>query len=92
MFQLNNYGKILTFFAHPDDETLAAGATLSKIGRTGAEIHVAIPATGIYSRRNKKEKAALDSDLKQLRRSCYKAMEKLGILFSGGADLAWGIF
>ncbi|WP_084417683.1 PIG-L family deacetylase [Chrysiogenes arsenatis] len=40
------------FFTHPDDETLAAGATLRKLATLGADIHVAIPATGVHSRRS----------------------------------------
>ena len=28
MIDLKNIKKVLTFFAHPDDETLAAGATI----------------------------------------------------------------
>ena len=28
MIDLKNIYKVLTFFAHPDDETLAAGATI----------------------------------------------------------------
>ncbi|SVE30018.1 uncharacterized protein METZ01_LOCUS482872, partial [marine metagenome] len=44
---MKQYKKILTFFAHPDDETLAAGATINKLINLGSEIHIAIPATGI---------------------------------------------
>ena len=43
------YKKILTFFAHPDDETLAAGATINKISKNGCRVYVAIPATGIHA-------------------------------------------
>ena len=31
MIDLKQYKKVLTFFAHPDDETLAAGATIHKL-------------------------------------------------------------
>jgi len=72
--------RILTFFAHPDDETLAAGATISKLSRLGADIHVAIPATGIHSRRNVQEQTLLDADLEELRENCQSAMKVLGVL------------
>ena len=49
---ISRHKKILTFFAHPDDETLAAGGTIAKLCEQGAEVHVAIPATGIHSRRS----------------------------------------
>ena len=40
-----NYFKdksILSFFAHPDDETLAAGATLKRLSSINCKISVAI--------------------------------------------------
>jgi len=52
MIDLKNIKKVLTFFAHPDDETLAAGATIKKLTDLGIEVHVAIPATGVQSRSN----------------------------------------
>ena len=48
MIDLKQYKKVLTFFAHPDDETLAAGATINKLINIGSEIHIAIPATGAF--------------------------------------------
>ena len=41
---------ILFFFAHPDDETLAAGATLRKINSLNCNTYIAIPNTGIKDR------------------------------------------
>ncbi|MBN2524907.1 MAG: PIG-L family deacetylase [Deltaproteobacteria bacterium] len=72
--------KVLTFFAHPDDETLAAGATMAKLSQEGAQLHVAIPATGIFSRRNTREDAQMHVDLPQLRSDCAKALSILGVL------------
>ena len=71
--------RILTFFAHPDDETLAAGATISKLAREGVDIHVAIPNTGIHSRRNVQDSKTRDDDLNGLRVDCLKAMAALGV-------------
>jgi LmbE family N-acetylglucosaminyl deacetylase len=81
MIDLRLYKTVLTVFAHPDDETLAAGATLSKLIRLGGgNVHVAIPATGIHSRRNVEEEQKRNSDLAELRKDCEKAMAVLGIL------------
>lgn len=80
MIDLKLYKRVLTFFAHPDDETLAAGATIAKLTKLGAIVHVAIPATGIHSRRNTQEEQKRDSDLTELRKDCEKAMAVLGIL------------
>lgn len=70
--------RILTFFAHPDDEVLAAGGTIHKLSQR-TEIHVAIPATGIHSRRNHQGQAERDQDLIKLRADCRKALSGLGI-------------
>jgi LmbE family N-acetylglucosaminyl deacetylase len=72
-------GKILAFFAHPDDETLGAGATLSRLARQGSEIHVAIPATGVLARKNTKNSSIAEGDLVKLRKDCIKAQGILGI-------------
>ena len=73
------YKTILTFFAHPDDETLAAGATMKRLSREGCRIHVAIPNTGINSRRNAEDKQSLDNALVNLRHDCFKALSVLGV-------------
>ena len=79
MIDLKQYKKILTFFAHPDDETLAAGATINKLINLGSEIHIAIPATGIHSRKNIQKRKEREDDLDELRKECQKAMAVLGI-------------
>lgn len=76
---LKLYKCVLTFFAHPDDEILAAGATIAKLIKLGATVHVAIPATGIHSRRNILEEDKRDADLIELRNDCEKAMAIVGI-------------
>ena len=74
------FKKILTFFAHPDDETLAAGATINKLSKNGCRIFTAIPATGIHSRRNiQKKKKTRDNKLSILNKDTIKALSILGI-------------
>jgi LmbE family N-acetylglucosaminyl deacetylase len=79
MIDLKNICKVLTFFAHSDDETLAAGATIKKLTDLGIEVHVAIPATGIQSRSNTQDKESLDLELIELRQDTEKALAILGI-------------
>lgn len=79
MINLKKYNKVLTFFAHPDDETLAAGALIHKLTNLGVEVHVAIPSTGIHSRRNTQNKQIRNEDLKTIRKDCENAMAILGI-------------
>lgn len=70
---------VLAFFAHPDDETLAAGATFAKLHRMGVNVHVAIPATGIFARRNIEHAHVQKAAYSTLRADCHKALGILGI-------------
>ena len=79
MISLNKFKTVLSFFAHPDDETLAAGATISKLCSLNIDVHVAIPATGVHARSNVLDKDLRDLDLKALRENCQEALEILGI-------------
>ncbi len=79
MIEFERNKKTLAFFAHPDDETLAAGATICKLGELGVDVHLAIPATGIHSRRNTQDYHQRDTDMIRLRKDCEKAMAVLGI-------------
>jgi LmbE family N-acetylglucosaminyl deacetylase len=76
---ITHYNRVLAFFAHPDDETLAAGATLSKLCRLGKEVYVAIPATGIHARRNIQDESSRNEDLLRLQGDCEKALGILGV-------------
>lgn len=69
---------VLAFFAHPDDETLSAGATLKRLSMMGCDVHVAIPCTGINSR------SQLDAEskrlqIKELKLDTYKALSVIGV-------------
>ena len=50
MMDLSSFKRILSFFAHPDDQTLAAAGALSRPVAMGSHVHMAIPATDIHSR------------------------------------------
>jgi LmbE family N-acetylglucosaminyl deacetylase len=79
MIDLKKYKRVLAFFAHPDDETLAAGAAIHKLSNLGVEVHIAIPATGIHSRRNTQNEDNRNEELGVLRDDCQNAMKILGI-------------
>lgn len=49
--------RVLVLAAHPDDEVLGCGATIARLAREGAEVHIAILGEGITSRYGKEEKA-----------------------------------
>ena len=79
MIDLSKYKTVLTFFAHPDDETLAAGGTIKKLTDMGCHVHVAIPATGVYARKNQKHTATLEQEFAKLRIDTAKALHILGV-------------
>ncbi|MBD1141573.1 PIG-L family deacetylase [Pelagibacterales bacterium SAG-MED32] len=74
------YKKILTFFAHPDDETLAAGATIHNLSKKkDCEIFVAIPNTGIDGRKNKINIKKRNLLKKSLKSETAQALNKIGV-------------
>ena len=80
MLDLSSYKTVLSFFSHPDDEVLAAGATIAQLTRAGTDLHVAIPATGIHSRRNVEEdERKRKDDLTVLRKDCEQALSIVGV-------------
>ena len=74
-----NYKSVLMFFAHPDDETLSAGATMKRLTQAGCRVHVAISNTGIHSRRNVIDETTRNAEIVTLRADCFKALSVLGI-------------
>jgi len=48
--------KILVVVAHPDDEVLGCGGTVSRLAREGNEIYILILGEGITSRYQRPEK------------------------------------
>ncbi len=82
------FKRILTVFAHPDDETLAAGATINNLSRNGSRIFVAIPATGILSRK-KTNKNSIKKLLSNHKNDTIKALSIIGVKKS---DIFFGDF
>ena len=77
--EILNQSPILTFFAHPDDETLAAGGTIKKLIEAGREVHIAIPNTGVFSRKNIISEQSLESDYIRLKEDTKSALKILGV-------------
>tara|TARA_B100000029_G_scaffold19963_1_gene20261 strand:+ start:2214 stop:2909 length:696 start_codon:yes stop_codon:yes gene_type:complete len=76
---ISKFKNALTFFAHPDDETLAAGATIKRLSREGCRINVAIPNTGVHSRRDFQNIEIRNKNLSKLQKDCFKALKILGV-------------
>ena len=69
---------VLVVAAHPDDEVLGCGGTISKLSRDGHEIHVAILGEGITSRYDRREDAKI-ALVEELRDSSRQVAQLLGV-------------
>jgi LmbE family N-acetylglucosaminyl deacetylase len=76
---LSSFNRVLMFFAHPDDETLAAGGLIAKLTDLGKEVHVAISNTGVYARVNQEMPLSQKEALNALRENCADALSLLGV-------------
>ena len=56
-------GSILILAAHPDDEVLGCGGTMTKLSANGASVHVAFLSDGVYSRQG--DKNAQQNELRE---------------------------
>ena len=68
---------ILILVAHPDDEVLGCGGTISKMADNGSVVHVAFFADGVFSRCG--NQIAQTQDLKIRRSKAQKACDILGV-------------
>lgn len=73
---------MLCFFAHPDDETLAAGGTISRFIREGHEVFLALPFTGVYARGNNRYRSTLNAEYASLQRQVDQVTDHYGIAAS----------
>ena len=86
MFDVSHAKTVMTFFAHPDDETLTAGGTIVKLREAGVHVVVCIPATGLDSR-----SAGANQKITILKHqeNCISAMKVLGV---PRQDVVFGTF
>jgi len=83
--------RVLVIAAHPDDEVLGMGGTITKYCKNGHKVKVVIMATGILSRRsptfknstkyriNKKTEKVLKSQVKNLQKNALRAAKIMGV-------------
>ena len=60
MIGINQTRKVAAVFAHPDDEVLGCGGSLSRLSRAGASTHILIMSTGLTSRGPTESSALLE--------------------------------
>ena len=70
--------KVLVLGAHPDDEVLGCGGTISRLTREGNDVYVAILGEGITSRYDKRDMADLEL-LKKLQDRSRQVSKLLGV-------------
>jgi LmbE family N-acetylglucosaminyl deacetylase len=69
--------RALVVAAHPDDEILGCGGTMAHLVDTGAFVHVAFLADGVFSRAGQSE--AQQAELAQRRAAALQACALLGV-------------
>ena len=69
---------ILVIVAHPDDEVLGCGASISKWAAEGNEVHILIMAEGETSRDSLRNRSAKSEELFQLNKAAQQAGSLLG--------------
>lgn len=70
--------KIWVVAAHPDDEILGQGATMHKLSRVGAEIHVLILGEGIAARSNDGNKEEWKEEIRLHKQNISDAADIIG--------------
>jgi LmbE family N-acetylglucosaminyl deacetylase len=68
---------VLVIAAHPDDEILGCGGTMTRLAREGHEVRIAILAEGMSSRYTQREHAD-ERQLQHLHAGAQRAADKVG--------------
>ena len=71
----SNHGKILLFFAHPDDETSSCGGTINKYSKLGSQVYICTATNG-----NKGDLGTGDLKLTREELGPYREKEELKVL------------
>jgi len=69
--------RILIVAAHPDDEILGCGGTMTRLSREGHDVYIAILAEGMSSRSERREDAD-PQQIKHLHARAQQAADKVG--------------
>jgi len=70
---------ILIVAAHPDDEVLGCGGTVSRLVREGYEAHTLVLGEGLTSRDEKRDRTKKNSELKKLKNQILNSNKLLGV-------------
>jgi LmbE family N-acetylglucosaminyl deacetylase len=71
--------RVLVIAAHPDDEVLGCGGTISKLIKEGCKVYTLILGEGITSRDAKRDKSKRASEIKNLKKQTAEANKILGV-------------
>lgn len=71
--------KYLIIAAHPDDEALGCGGSMSKWSKNGHDVHVVIMAEGATSRDQKRDRDSRQNEISELAKSAKQAGKIFGV-------------
>lgn len=70
---------IMVVVAHPDDEILGCGGTISRLARDGHEVYTLILGEGITSRDQKRDFGKRANEISKLKKQAVKANKAIGV-------------
>ena len=71
--------KILIIAAHPDDEVLGCGGTITRLIKEGHEAYTLVLGEGITSRDDRREREKREAEITQLNKQIHEANAVIGI-------------
>ena len=71
--------KILIAAAHPDDEILGCGGTISRLVNEGHKVYTLILGEGITSRDERRDRKKREEEIKELKKQINKANKIIGV-------------
>ena len=78
--QFNKNDKILVVAAHPDDEVLGCGGTISSLAKKGIKIRVVFLSEGVSSRYDRDVvNETINKEIKLRQSNAYKSLKVLDI-------------
>ena len=77
MLMKNN--RVLIVAAHPDDEILGCGGTVTRFIKEGYEAYTLILGEGITSRDKKRDKDKREKEIRELKEQIHKANKAIGV-------------
>lgn len=78
--EISQYSTVLVVAAHPDDDILGCGGTVSKLCSSGSDVRVIFLSDGVSSRYEDSEAKECKSEIELRKKSAIAALFQLGVI------------